>query len=394
MIPRHTPWEALVSGVNAGAQIAANRQRGRALEAQIGHQAFQETVLKQKADADAQDLKTLQEWWPTFASAEGEALANLKVPPIKNGTLWNQITMEVGKKRQQAAASDLANNMAGLNLETPEGQTAYYDLVSKAAKTGLPLTIDQIQGPVDKAREIKRLRDTAAETARHNAAMEGRTPQIINEEKANAFRLIADELEVEDPELAADYRRRSDDLRSTLLAGVTKDPSQPTTSTKSQIQQRMLTADKTLELGAQLMERLTGADVGVRGNINQVVINEGLAQLFPGMGKGSVTEARTLLGQFNEQAIKAIASDPRISDKDRARYERILPSLGAVESLSSAQDKIKTFMQKFREQTRTDAKAAGLPVPNWSLTVDELKAKIKAGEMSEDEGVQILMRYH
>lgn len=393
LIPRHAPWEALVAGVSAGAQIAANNQRGRALAAQMDHQAFQERVLQSKADADAQDLKTLQEWWPTFTAAQGEGLSGLQVPPLKNAQLWNNITMEVERKKQQSGAGELANAIAAFTSNpTPQGEAAVWGIAAKNPWIG----IDKVGAQMDQIKTANQKAKDASETARYHDLMAGKTPQKVNLAEAQRLERIADALEPVDADEAKRYRDDANVMRASIptAAGVVGDVSKPTTSTKSQIQQRMLSSDKTLEMGAELLGSLTSSDVGVRGAINQVVVNEGLAQIFPSLYKGNVTDARTLLGVFNENAIKAIASDPRISDKDRQRYESILPSLGKVETVQSAKDKIRVFMQKFRDQTRTDAKSAGIPVPDWALTVDELKSKIEADPSFAEQAVEIMKRYH
>lgn len=168
LIPQRAPWEALIAGVQAGSQIAANRQRGRALAAQMGHRAFQETAMQKKFEADAQDLATLQQWWPAFAGAEGEALKTLQVPPLKNAQMWNRITLEVERKKQQAAASEFANIMSGVDLATPEGQATIWNAAAKNPQIQLDLVGERIERAVT----ARRLQQSAEETARHNLAME------------------------------------------------------------------------------------------------------------------------------------------------------------------------------------------------------------------------------
>lgn len=388
MLPKHAPWEALVAGVQAGSQIAANRQRGRQLAAQIDHQQFEETVLRQKADADAQDLKTLQEWWPSFSNAQGDGLKTLQVPPLKNSQMWNHITMEVERKKQQSAASEFANIASTVDASTPEGQAALW-----RASRGMvpPEHISQI---IERQTTAKRNEKAALETARYHDLMAGKTPQKANLAEAQRLERIADALEPIDAEEAQRYRKDADVMRASIptAAGVVGDV---TTSTKSAVQQRMLSSSKSMDLGSQLLSNLTPSDVGVAGAFNQVVVNEGLSQLFPSLYKEKVTDARTLLGIFRENAIKAIRADTGpISNKDFERYEEILPKLGKVESFQSVQDKIRTFMQKFQEQTRTDAKAVGKPIPTWALTPEEIKSKKELGELSYDDAAQLLIKYH
>lgn len=181
LIPRHSPWEALVAGVGAGAQIAANNQRGRALASEAQHRAFQDEVLHQKFQADTQDLQTLQAWWPTFANAEGEALKTLTVPPLKNPQMWNRITMEVENRKQQAAASDFANALSTLNLADPADQAIAW---TKAANLP-PQYMGMVGSRIEHAITSKRLADAATETARHNQAIEAKG--TVTEQNAAAI---------------------------------------------------------------------------------------------------------------------------------------------------------------------------------------------------------------
>lgn len=396
MLPKHAPWEALVAGVQAGSQIAANRQRGRALAAQTQHQAFQDRVLHEKFQADTRDLQTLQEWWPTFASAEGEALQSLKVPPLKNAQLWNQITLEVGKKRQQAAASELASGMAGLNLETPEGQADYYDLVSKAARTGLPFTMEQIQAPVFKAQELSRLKDSAAETKRYHDLLAGKTPQKVNLAEAQRLERIADALETIDPEEAKRYREDANVMRASIptAAGVVRDVSKPTGAVQTDVQRQALSGETAVTRGIELLENLTPADVGVRGVFNEVVVNKWLAQAVPSLAKNKVTDTRTLMRAWREQLLKSVKPDSQLNAGDVKRLMEAFPEMGIDEQFDHAKTKISRWVDEVRRTVRTNAEATKSPVPDWTWTKDEVVQKFESGEWDKAKALDILVKYH
>jgi hypothetical protein len=166
LIPQRSPWEALLAGVQAGSAIAATRQRGQQLGMQLRHQAFQEEASKAKFDSDQQDLATLQQWWPSFTTAEGESLRTLQAPPLKNAQMWNRITMELERKKQQAAASEFANIVSTENLATPEGQAKAW-----RASRGL-VPPEQVSGIIGRQVTATRMENDALETARHNLATE------------------------------------------------------------------------------------------------------------------------------------------------------------------------------------------------------------------------------
>lgn len=162
-----SPFQALIAGAQVGRNIAANRQAARQLAAQTQHQAFQDRVLNEKFQADAQDLKTLQEWWPTFTSAEGDALRTLTVPPLKNAQMWNRISMEVERKKQQAAASDFANALSGLDLSNPADQAIAW---GKAAALP-PQALDMLGRRIDHAVTAKQRQAEAAALAGYRDRM-------------------------------------------------------------------------------------------------------------------------------------------------------------------------------------------------------------------------------
>lgn len=399
-----SPFQALVAGAQVGANIARNRQQARALAAQTQHQAFQDRVLHEKFQADAQDLQTLQAWWPTFTSAEGDALQTLRVPPLKNAQMWSQITMEVGKKKQQAAASALASSMGSLDLSTPEGQASYYQLASQAAKTGLPLTIEQIQGPVFKAQELKRLQATAESTA-----------SLKELEAADRFEKEAAEVEGTDSDLALKLRQRATLLRSKftsptetietytdergnqqvrVVRGPAGTKSGLTGAVATDVQRQALSGETAALRGVELLNTLRPEDVGVRGVINEVAFNKVLSQFFPGVEKPGVTDARTLLRIFNEQMLKNIKPDAQMNKEDVARLLKALPSLDATESLGSVQKKITRFMDESRQIARVNAEASKQPVPDWAWTQDEVVKKFESGEWDRDKAYQILLKYH
>lgn len=174
-----------------------------------------------------------------------------------------------------------------------------------------------------------------------------------------------------------------------------KDPNAPTTATTTKLQEGLLASEKAIQLGANTYNALTPEAVGIKGQFNKVLVNEGLAQIFPEVAKGDVAEAQTLLGNFNEKAIQALTAsgDRRVSDKDMERFKRILPKMTAGESLENARTKIKTFLSEVRREARVDAKTLGKPLPEWAMTQDEIIAAIQSGAMTKEHGRELVQKY-
>lgn len=422
--PKEAPWHALVAGVQAGSQIASNMLRAKQLYADMQQQrqrqdlaeksfvanneaqTLQNEFMRLKMVNDAADFSALRDTLKEFETTDD--VTKVKLPALRDPQRMEKMSTMYAQRMIQAGNEKLAKF----------GSTVT-NWADPAVKIGL-LEIGVTDPYTARGEMWKTMTQFHEDAIKHKSELDKEKTTAAMANLAAADRADAEAIAQVDPAKAEALRRNAVILRSTNVAptetletytddngekqfrvvrgpsagAVPKDLTAPTAATASQIQQRLLSAEKGVELGMSLMSTLTDADVGVRGNVNQIVINEGLAQLIPGLQKGQVTEARTMLGQFKENALKAIASDPRISNADAKRLEKILPTLGTVESVQSAKDKIKTFVDRFREQSRTDAVAAKIPIPNWALTITELREKVSKGELTEDEAVKIIVKYH
>lgn len=378
---------ALAKGVQAGSQIANNMLQARQLAASVA-QAQIRAGLEQREQAIQQQRNTIQmakffyDQEVDNKVAAGEAsLSRVLADPVFKWTDPAQVARiyEVGAKYPIITQKPFWGQLMTMPDKAADNERLRLQALA-SAKTSAMQNLEE-----------------AARLEREAAAIEGTDPARATAMKRDAVLLRGTTMApTETIRTTTDEhgRQNVEIVRGPATEKAPKDLKTPTTTTQSQVQQRLLAGEKIAGLGADLLTKLTESDVGVRGNINQVVINEGLAQFFPNMQRGEVTDARTLLGMFNENVIKLIASDPRISDKDRANYERILPRMGPRESLPSTLQKIRTFMDEFRSNARTDINAIGAGVPDWALTVDELKNMVKSGEMSQEEAVQIMVKYH
>lgn len=166
-----------------------------------------------------------------------------------------------------------------------------------------------------------------------------------------------------------------------------------TTATQGQVQQRLLGFEKTMGTASQLLNTLTPEMVGVKGLLGDVVVDNVLAQQFPELANSKRVNGRTLLRVFNESIIKSLKVDAQVNRDEEKRLLAALPDAGATTSLPAAQEKIKTFMEQIRDQTRIDANASGAPVPKWALTLEDLAKQVKSNQMTKAEAVALMKRY-
>lgn len=166
-----------------------------------------------------------------------------------------------------------------------------------------------------------------------------------------------------------------------------------TMATQSQVQQRLIGFEKTINMAADLYSKLDPSMLGVRGLMGEMAVDRGMAQAFPEMADKERINGRTLLRAFNESIIKSLKVDAQVNRDEEKRLLAALPSPGAVSSLPEAQEKIKTFMGLIKQQARIDAQNSGKAPPDFTLSLDEVAKKVVAKELTEQQGIDLINRY-
>lgn len=182
--------------------------------------------------------------------------------------------------------------------------------------------------------------------------------------------------------------------RVTSGRGAQKDPNAPTIATQTDVQKQALAGESAVTTGITLLNSLSPDMVGARGFFNEVVINEGLAQIFPEKAKDEVSSGRSLMRAFNERVIKSIKADSQLNASERKALESALPQFGVGESLPSAKAKIGTFIEEARKVTRINSVRTNKPIPDWAWTREEVISKFKNKEIPEEKARELLKTYH
>lgn len=171
--------------------------------------------------------------------------------------------------------------------------------------------------------------------------------------------------------------------------------SELTTASKTDFQKRLLNFENMSGMSKRLLEALGPLDVGIAGWGQQVLVNEGLAQFFPGLASQSTTDVRSLLGTFNENMIKALKADAQVNKQEEARILSILPKPGPNESLPSATAKIVRAMREIHSLSLPVAKRLGQPVPAFPLSAEEIRELYKTGKLTDKDLIrELLNTYH
>ncbi len=166
-----------------------------------------------------------------------------------------------------------------------------------------------------------------------------------------------------------------------------------TTAAKTQMQRSLQEGEKAVELGKQLLENLVPGAVGLRGSLNKLAVNTGLAEIFPGLRDQDVTNAQTLIGAFNERIINAIKAAGAVSNFERKMYLENLPKAGVGDTIDTAKDKINTFLTVIRQEKAKDATRLGLEKPLWTMSKEEIRDLYRAGKLGRDEAAAAIERY-
>jgi hypothetical protein len=113
-----------------------------------------------------------------------------------------------------------------------------------------------------------------------------------------------------------------------------------------------------------LFDTLRTDDLGVAGNVNDVLTNYG-AQMFPTLARPDVAATRTQLDATTQGIARAIVQDDRLSDGDRKAVEQIAVGTGFGESLPGARAKLATLiaMSAYRAKYANTVRTGGERLP-------------------------------
>lgn len=175
---------------------------------------------------------------------------------------------------------------------------------------------------------------------------------------------------------------------------------QPTVATASRAQQKLQKYENATEIINRLQQGLKAGHVGLAGLAGEYLWDRGLVQLANLMGDQTAAanpervNSRAGLIMLRESLMKEISDDTRFSQPDREEITKSLPSSGAFESLSNAQDKLKTVRDIITQRSKVYAKSIQQTPPLFSLDVEEIKDLFKQGKIDRKTALEALTRFH
>jgi len=165
-----------------------------------------------------------------------------------------------------------------------------------------------------------------------------------------------------------------------------------TNSSQTDAQKNQFNYERIYAQGDALKNKLTDADVGVQGNVNEL-INSTVGQVNPNLIKEQVAKNRTELAMFREGALRSISGDTRFSNADRAALEKIMAGSGWLESAPAARAKITTVQEILRERAGMESGRQGKTSILYETPENIVKAA-KDGKVPPEMAAQLLSSLH
>lgn len=173
----------------------------------------------------------------------------------------------------------------------------------------------------------------------------------------------------------------------------------PTVATASRAQQKLQKYENAVEIINRVQKGLEAGHVGVAGLAGEYLWDRGLVQLANLMGDREATadigrvNSRSGLIMVRESLMREISDDPRFSIPDREEISKALPSSGAFESLSDAQQKLATVRDIIAKRSEVYAHSINARPPLWSLTPEKIRQMLKNKEIDQQTALNALVRF-
>ena len=179
--------------------------------------------------------------------------------------------------------------------------------------------------------------------------------------------------------------------RQSIKSATTTRDLTPANRTKQE--NEMYSAEQVALEAREMANRLTKADVGLRGAAGELVFDEVLGQFFESAVNKDRVANRQAIRTMREKALRTMTTDNRLNREDRAGVEKIFPKDSVVESLPAAREKLESLAMLMEQRA---ARAAGIlqGKATHTMSADEIKDAVKNGTMSRDQALRALRTYH
>lgn len=167
----------------------------------------------------------------------------------------------------------------------------------------------------------------------------------------------------------------------------------PTIKTQNASQQNIIAQQKSFDLLNELQNEIRPGDVGVRG-VTGELIDRFVGQFAPDQVDLKRADNRTKMKTSLENMTRQITADQRISESDKKRALNAAFSAGADESYPRMIESIKTLKDIISKRAIIDAQGAGMTIPDYAMSPEQIKAAAKSGIMTPAKARDLLLKYH
>lgn len=374
------PW--LLQTADAGGSLAKGAAVGQAISA---NRARRDAIRMQR-EQFAQELPLRQ--------------AASKADLLRAGAQAAEFVLKQNDQEASglfgALVADIAGRQAWADPASEQSLWAFTERYPQVAeKDGFKAVLERMKVARDAAERTEAAQALIKQREASTKLAEARTTALTQDpddftQRAKALGLEPSGIDAQGRTTFA--RPRVTEETTVTPGGVTikKGPSTVTTATQTRFEQAEANALQTASRARRLLPLLSPENVGPRGMLTRTA--EAVAgTAIPGYKVGTAIEAVTVARQFKSGLIDMLKSDSNISVKEVDAIEGALPQPDKFITASN-QEKVKlaATLEDVGQLSRNNAKLRGKPVsPIW-LMPGEIDARLKAGEINEDEALKLL----
>jgi hypothetical protein len=373
------PWKALLAGVQAGSGIAQNINQGRAL-------------AQRKYEFDK--MQEVQEGMRRYQLEE----AGLHIEKMKLAKDYefqtNRAAIEIGNlvNKGDPSSPQFIQDLYGIAARYPAVMS---DPVFQHASE-LPKQASQLN--LQKAQAYHQMNPAPA-----NAADEAAISNQLAREEQVSLTTTGQPWTPEQRAKRAAELGQLKDFKPGFKGGIAFDDQgriqqvtfgdQPTVATASMAQKNLNIAEKNYQLLDSLDKNLRDADLGVRGVLGEIVDRYAPQFGLPGFDPKRASN-REVLKVSVQGMVRQISSDTRFTENDRKRAEDAMVTFGTGENKERATVVLRDLKDIIRSRARVDAETGGMPIPEFTMSPDEITKGVQSGRLTKEKGIELRLRYY
>jgi hypothetical protein len=352
------PFKAMLAGAQAGSQIAANRNQARAQREALDQRKYEfETIQAEQ--------QKLREYKLEEASLHIEKMKLAKDYEFQT----NRAAIEIGNlvNTTDPSSPDFVRKLYGIGARYPAVmKDQVYQHAAELPEQSAKLNLQAAQA----YHAMNPAPANSADEAAISNQVRGLEQQDIMEGKppwTDAKRLtLSNQLRGMKEFKPQQKFHLTVGPDGTVQASMGEEG--PTVATSSMVQKNLNTAE----------------------NVDRWAPQLGL----PGFDKQRATNRESLKVAV-QGMVRQISSDTgRFSEGDRKRAEAAMVRPGWDENEQNARAVLDELRDIVRNRAKVDSQTGGMPIPEWSLSPDDIIDAVQTGNMTKEKAIELRLKYH